>query len=44
MEEIHPNQTLNVSEDSEIGKIANLYKLKNEQDKIKQKSNLIPDP
>lgn len=41
-DEIHSRQTHHISEDSEIAKITNLYKQKNEQDKIKQKSNLFP--
>lgn len=41
-DEIHSRQTYHISEDSEIAKITNLYKQKNEQDKIKQKSNLFP--
>lgn len=41
-DEIHSRQTLHISEDSETAKIANRQKQKNEQDKIKQESNLIP--
>lgn len=41
-DEIHSRQTLHISEDSETAKIANRWKQKNEQDKIKQESNLIP--
>lgn len=44
MDETHPSQTFNVSEEFKTGRIAKLYRLKNGQDKIKQKSHVIPDP